>query len=209
MKADNDSLTDQDRDTLKETVYNRIVEPSHMEYIRMMLATVNQENVRKTYQGYYTFPKPDPKGRLETVMSNNYGNIKTPWFLEDYEKDYYKKDRQQLVDIQISEELKNQVGSGSLVIQLETKIREDEGWHEEVMYGINIAYRRDKMFEYNLYTEGKTWADAEAHCQDEGGHLASVLKNDEQEEVRALAGNLQEGTTRRKRGGGGGPLVKK
>ena len=50
MRADNQSLTEQDSDHLKEAVYNTIIEPSHQEFIRLMLATVNPENVRKTVE---------------------------------------------------------------------------------------------------------------------------------------------------------------
>ena len=41
---------------------------------------------------------------------------------------------------------------------------------------------------YKLYTEGKTWSDADAHCQTEGGHLASVQSVVDQEEARAVMG---------------------
>ena len=61
------------------------------------------------------------------------------------------------------------------MIQLEVDTREEEGWQEEVEYlGQRYVYHEEK----------KTWPDAEAHCQSEGGHLASVLTREEQKEVR-------------------------
>ena len=67
-----------------------------------------------------------------------------------------------------------------LCIQVEVHTGEEEGWQEEVVYWEGPKYK--------LYTERKTWADAEAHCQMEGSHLASVVTDVEQEEVRAAAG---------------------
>ena len=185
MKADNDSLTEQDRENLKNVLYNIIIEPTHQEYIRLMKATVNPGNIGKTLEGYHKFPKQSPEGMVEPSMSNNYGEIQTPWFEESYKEDYYKEDRKQQFEIQISEDLRTQVGSGSLLIQLEVDIREEEGWQEEVKF-TKASYGFDI---YKLYTEEKSWPDAENHCRKEGaGHLASVLTQEEQEEVGALTG---------------------
>ena len=187
MKADNDSLTEQDRDNLKEAVYNTIIEPSHQEFIRLMLATVNPENVRKTVEGFHKFP--DYSETIEIVMSNNYGEIQTPWFGESYNKDYYKEGKKLLFDIKISEELKAHVGRRSLVIELEVDTREEQGWQEKVVYSAwdNIAYRSEDIVEYELCNELKSWSDAEAHCQRYGGHLVSVLTQEEQELTAAAA----------------------
>ena len=189
MKADTDSLTEQDRDNLKEAVYNTITEHSHQDYIRSMLATVNQANVRKTVEGFHNFPETDQNGRVIVIMANNYGKIHTPQFREIYEKDYYQEDRKLAFQINISEELKAQVGSGSLVVELEVDTREEEGWQEVVEYSASAhTYRSDRMLEYKLYRESKTWSDAEAHCQREGGHLASVVTQDEEDMVVAATG---------------------
>ena len=152
-----------------------------------MLANVNNENVRKTYEGFHTFPKINEDGVVKIVMLNNYGEIKTPWFGENFQEEFYKENRQEEIEIEISEFLKSQVGSGSLVIQLEVDTREEEGWQEEVVvkkagWGYNT---------YKLYTDEdfsmKTWSGAEAHCQAEGGHLASVVLDKSQLEVAAAA----------------------
>ena len=70
-----------------------------------------------------------------------------------------------------------QVGDGSLVIQLEVDTGEEESWQGEVTYGSR----------YKLYKEGKNWTEAEAHCQREGGHLASVTTEEEWEKVNIIA----------------------
>ena len=217
MKADNDSLTDQDRDNLKRAVYDIFVEPSHREFIDLMLTTVNPGNVKKTVEGFHTFPKSDKNGMLEIIMSNNYGEIKSPGFGEPYDKDYYKKDIKLCFNVRIPAELKVQVGRQSLVVELEVNTRKGDGLQEKVEYiiytpqeeeeddtveyntnGDNIIHRRQNTLEYKQYLEYKTWPEAEAHCQSEGGHLASVTSQEEQEVAKAagwsgwLGGSNQE-----------------
>ena len=209
MKADNKSLTEQDRENLMSAIHDIIIEPSHQEFIRLMLATVNPGNVRGTFEGFFAFPKVAKTGTLEMVMSNNHGKVKTLGFEEDYEKDHHKYDRKQQFKILISEDLKNQVGSGSLVVQLEVDTRENEGWQEEVvMYTSNSVNRQDMIFDYKLYKEAMTWADADAHCKDQGGNLASVHSEEEQQKLTSTTGVMLEGLSRRKRGGGGGLKVR-
>ena len=41
---------------------------------------------------------------------------------------------------------------------------------------------------YQLHNEKKTWLEAEAVCQQEGGHLASVASEKENEALRKAAG---------------------
>ena len=84
---------------------------------------------------------------------------------------------------------KSDVGSRFLVIELEVDTREEEGWQEKVVYSAwdNIAYRSEDIVEYELCNELKSWSDAEAHCQRYGGHLASVLTQEEQEVTGAAA----------------------
>ena len=52
--------------------------------------------------------------------------------------------------IKISAELKAQVGSGSLVVELEVDTREEEGWQEVVVYSTNgghIIHRSEHILE--------------------------------------------------------------
>ena len=93
-----------------------------------------------------------------------------------YNKDVYSKDINYHVVLKFHKNLAALVGEGSLVIDLEVDAREEEGWQEEVVY------REGSKF--TLYNEKKFWAYAEAHCK---GHLASVLTEDEQNEMKASA----------------------
>ena len=180
IKADNNSLTKDNREGLKKAIYQIFIEPTHLEYIRFMEASVNQANVRKTYRGFHTFPETNQRKQLEIVMSNNHGEIKTPWFGDDFEKDHSKEDRQLLYEIKISGDLLEQVNRGSLIIELDVDIsNQEEVKYTQASWGFDT---------HKLFTEKKTWADAEAHCQGEGGHLASVLNEEEQQKMIALAG---------------------
>ena len=84
----------------------------------------------------------------------------------------------------IPETISEEVGSGRLVVQLEVAARE-EGVQEEIMYS-TASWGKPK---YSYYEKKRTWADAEAHCQREGGHLASVLSQEEHEEMMIAFGS--------------------
>ena len=180
-KANEISLTKEDRENLKEEINKVYIEPSHQEYIRIMLAVANPENMKQTLEGFQSVPRPDVLNRgFEVRMWDNNGSWHTPWFGEEYETNYYKEDKFYNLIIDIPKDLSAQIGLGSLVIQMEVDTREKEGWQEKVSYWQGSKYK--------LYRESKTWPDAEATCQEEGGHLASVLSEGDQEELRAAMG---------------------
>ena len=181
MKADNNSLTQQDREDLNEAVFRNIIEPLHADYVRTLLATANPANTRIMYEGYQSTPKTDEQTGFEVRMCKNNGRHKTPWFGETYREDYYKEDKYHRVILELPNDIDKKVGRGSLEIQLKVDTREEEGWKEEV----NVKWRPEK---YKHFTDKKTWADAEAHCQGERGHLGSVHTEEEGQEVEALTG---------------------
>ena len=178
MKADDTSLTKNDRENLKNETFNLFIVKSQQDYIKAMVAVANVENIKQTIEGFQSVPRPYAGYRgFEVRMWNNNGTWHTPWFGEEYAKIYYEEDRQYLVTLQIPLNLAEQVNGGSLMVQLEVDTREEEGWQEVVSYWEGPKYK--------LYKEEKTWSNAEAHCQADGGHLASVISEGEQEEVIA------------------------
>ena len=52
MKAGNDSLTEQDREHLKEAVFVKSSIHLHVDYLKTLLATANQEKTRNVYEGF-------------------------------------------------------------------------------------------------------------------------------------------------------------
>ena len=76
--------------------------------------------------------------------------------------------------------LGRQVVDWSLVIMLDVITNEEEGWQEGVQY--------KAWSKYKLFKVKKNWTDADAHCVNEGGNLASVATEMENNQVKALSG---------------------
>ena len=124
-------------------------------------------------------------GGFEIVICNSNGQWKTPGFGEEYEVSYYKERRNHHFVLLFPENLVEQLGTGSLVVHLEVNTRNEEGWKEYVAYKEGSKYK--------LYTGSATWYQADALCKSEGGHLASVLSEGENDEVMALVSGLKYG----------------
>ena len=88
MKADNNSLTEADREKLKSAVYNLITLPSHEEYILSMLASANPDNLDQIYKGFISVPTPYRDAGFEVVMWNSQGSLETPWYGGNFRGDY-------------------------------------------------------------------------------------------------------------------------
>ena len=91
-------------------------------------------------------------------------------------EEYYQEDREFLMVLELPHDIKEQVSSGSLIIELEVDTRVEEDWVEEVSL----------LPTFTLHTTEKTWLEAESYCQREGGHLASVTT----EEVNQVLENV-------------------
>ena len=91
-------------------------------------------------------------------------------------EEYYQEDREYLMVLELPENIKDQLGSGSL-ITLEVDTREKTGWLEEVSWLPN----------FTLHATDKTWTDAESTCQKEGGHIASVMSEEVNKVVKKVA----------------------
>ena len=135
VKAGNGNLTEETRKTLNETAFKVFLVKPHEEHIERMMAASNIRNIDQVYQGFHSLPKPykSPNG-YEIKMWNKNGTITTPWYGESYVKEYYKEDRDIHLILELPEDIKDQVGSGSLIIELEVATREQEGWEEQVKY---------------------------------------------------------------------------
>ena len=113
---------------------------------------------------------------MEMKTSEIGRSFKTPGFGEDrFEEVFYQSDRVFTSTLHFPKYIEG--GSDVLDVQLEVDTREEKGWQEEVRFGSKYIYHREPT---------KTWADAETHCQVEGGHLASVLTKGDQLELEAF-----------------------
>ena len=191
MKASDDSLNDSSKEALKQAAFDVFILESHNIYIKAMVAAANPSNLKSIFDGYQTAPVPYvPYGNsgldftmagFEHILWNNFGAFQTSGFGETYDKDSYESNTTVNMILEFPEGLSEQVGSGSLVIQLEVDTREEEGWREEVQY------RDGGPKKYTLHKEIKTWYEAESQCQSEGGHLASIVTKEEWQQVMTVA----------------------
>ena len=99
-----------------------------------MLATTHMGNMDQVLHGFHSLPIPYNHGHgFEIKMWNLNGTITTPWYGEDYVKEYYKEDKDFLIVLELPDDIKDQVGSGSLIIELDVNTREETGWVESFM----------------------------------------------------------------------------
>ena len=174
VKAGNGYLSGEHKKWLRKAAYDIFIEDTHKDYAEKMLVFSNMGNMDQVFQGFHSLPTPynNEKG-LKIKMWNLNGTITTPGFKADYVEEYYKGDKDILMVLVLPEDIKDQVGCGSLIIELETDIREEEGWVEEVA-----------LPTFTLHKTKKTWFEAESDCQKVGGHLASVASLEENQVVR-------------------------
>ena len=122
----------------------------------------------------------NPLMKLE-VSSNELGrSLHMPGWGKDFNRKDYESDFDYTATLEFPENLAEQVGNGSLVIELEVDTRRAEGWVEYVKYWKGEKYR------YN--NKDMTWMEADNKCQEEEARLASVLSEEEQHEVNAVGG---------------------
>ena len=184
IKADNQSLTEKDREHLKEALYEIFMEPSHQAYMAQMLAFANRNNIRKTVDGFHAVPKPFGPNSFEIIMWNSNGTFQTPGFGERLDKDYYKVSHLHHVVIEFPENLLELVGDGTLVIEIEVKTKEGEGLSDVVQYSDEQRY---EIIELD-YTEMLYWYDSKRSCQGKKGHLASILSEWELNQLEKMLG---------------------
>jgi len=185
----NANISDEQKKALKEAAFEIFMEGAHKKYVSKMLATSNIRNMDQVYQGFHSLPRPyNHVNGFEIKMWNRNGTITTPWYQEDFVEEYYKEDRDFHIVLELPDDIKDQVGSGSLVIELDIDMREAEGWIEQLIYKEIKEGEPAFPYNYTLHTTYKSWPDAEEECQREGGHLASVPSEEVNKELKRVAG---------------------
>ena len=177
VKVGNGPLSDENKETLKNAAHEIFTKQGPEEYVKQMSATQHMGNLDQVLKGFHSLPTPynDANG-LKIKMWNLNRTITTPWFGGDYVEEFYQWDREFLMVLDLPDDIKDQVGSGSLIIDLDFDTREEQGWLEKVSL----------MPNFTLHKASKTWSEAESDCQKEGGHLASVIS----EEVNQVVKNM-------------------
>ena len=145
-----------------------------------MLSVSDRDNVGQIFQGFHSIPKPyNDESCLKIKMWNLNGTMTAPWFGGDYVEEYYEEDREFFMVLELPKDIRDQVGGGSLFIDLNVDTRDEVSWGEEV--------RRGPMPNFTLHSTKKNWTEAESFCQKEGGHLASVTSEEVNQVVTDVA----------------------
>ena len=177
VKHKNHTVVESERQSLNKLAYATFMEDSHRDHMRYMVAAANPENVENVHLGFHSFPKPYSESGLEMRMWTNNGSVRTPWYGETYREDMCLEHKVYHMVLDFPDDLADQVGSGSLVIELDVNTSHDE---EEVMYN-RAGFLGSKFF-----TDTLSWADAESYCRGKGGHLASVISEEIHKQLELL-----------------------
>ena len=105
---------------LKEATYDIFIEQPHKEYVKKMMPTSHMGNKDQILQGFHSLPTPynDANG-LKIDMWNLNGTITTPWLGGDFVEEYYQEDRDYLMVLHMPDNIKDEVGSGRMIIEIE------------------------------------------------------------------------------------------
>ena len=184
VKAGNRTLSYEVLKILKGAAYEIFMGGTHRRYAQKMstMPSAFMGNIYQVYRGFNSLPKPisinNNPNISEIKMWNLNGTITSPWYGKGFVEDFFKEDREYHVLLELPIDIRNQIGSGSLMIDIEVDIRKEKGWNEEV----NI---------FTLYDQPKGWVEAEAECQKEGGYLVSVLSLEENERIGRVAQSMR------------------
>ena len=148
IKAGNRTLSDRQRTSLCESAYKILIEKTHKDYAKLMLATLNVKNMDSAYDGFQSLPRSYKRGQAyETRMWNTNGTIATPFYGEDYHAhdEYYESDRDFHMVLELPGDISDQVGFGQLIIALDKDIMEKDCWEEQVtIYTLHTEHQVGK-----------------------------------------------------------------
>ena len=209
MKAGNDPLTEEVRGKLLHKLYAIFVGAPFQEHWNRKSAEINSENFETLSKGYQTLPTVTDDNITETLFCSTSGTFHTPYFRDELEESFYEFDQQHRVKLALPENVKEFIGSGLLLIELEVDTRVEEadirleevdtrveevdirvegGWHESVW----VRNDTSATLTYKFHAEKKSWKDAETTCDSKGGHLATIENRDQQ---RLVAGVIHNGNS--------------
>ena len=144
-------LTEQQKEELSQDVFTVFVQAPFQEHLIRRLPAVNPENLENLFKGYQTLPKVTDGNVTETLFCSTNGSFHTPWFGGDFERSFFESFQQHSVKLEFPQELKEQIGQGNLVINLEVDTREELGWNEAVWIRNDTA----EISRYKYHSEMK------------------------------------------------------
>ena len=181
IQVDGNVLTEQQKEKNQQFAYKIFLEAPFQEHHETLLQQINHENLANIFSGYQTIPKTIGNVTTTTFFSIN-GTYHTPGFGGETRKSFFESDQQHLVKLELPKDVRELMGSGSLVIDLEVDTRVVLGWNETVWIRNDTA----EVFTYKFHEERKNWEDAEKTCDYEGGHLATYQSAEQSKEVTKM-----------------------
>ena len=186
LKAENKSLTEKDREDLKEEIYQMFLQSPHESHVSLMQALINPNNVDLVYQGFQSVPKPYGPDGFEILVRGVAGTIETPRFQDIYDESFHKDSKLYHLVLEIPDNLKDQLGRGTLVVELEVDTRQAEGWVEEVLYLEGHGYTNEAD------RSPRKWTEAQSQCKSQGKQLAKINSAWEQDQIDTIMDNTDE-----------------
>ena len=183
MNNSKGSFSEQQQKKLRDVIRESLVEKPHQDFAKRMLAVTQKANLRKTFEGHFSVAKPYGESGEKLRLWDTNGTIESENFKGNFSESSYKTDRDVHVVLELPDHLEEQVGSdGSLVIELEADIRQAEGWTEYLQYS-NVTPS------YTFDWHSVKAVEAQAKCQNKGGHLVLhyATSEDEKDEIKSQA----------------------
>ena len=180
-KVKNVKFTKEERQELLDISKEVFLEIPNMKYARQMIGLLSDENMRSIANGQASMPEVDEQGTIILRSSEPQGSFRAT--NQDFRDNSFK------YELNLPENIKELVGEGDLTISVEAK----GNWSF-------IAPKNRTL----LYKKNLTAFAAKEFCVNQGGHLASVGSQEEQDELEKVAGDeLVWLGGRRKEGGEG------
>ena len=184
LQAGNISFNEKAREDLKSEVFRHFIRRIHIDHVSLLLTTIETSDLRKVFAGHQTMPRQYGSNGLEVISESYKGSVQTPNFKGHYDEAAFGASGNFRFSLDTQHLLSE---SGSLLIEIEVETKNQTGWNDEVVFSEGSHFK--------LHNEKSTWYAAEARCQAEGGHLASVLSEQEFLEVNRLTnGTASQGS---------------
>ena len=165
-----DSLTDIEREKLKRMAKEVFMENPSRRQARQMKRELSVENMRSILDEEMSFPQIDENNQVTLKFQKKQGSFKTPGFRDpNYKGDFYTKNH-----------------SFHLVFEVKSDVFHDNDIVISVQTEGNWSYRI-KETGYQVYDRLLSMPEAEKFCISQGGHLASVTSQAENNEIANAA----------------------
>ena len=119
-----------------------------------------------------------PLYKLEVTKHKLGESVFMPGWGKAFNESWYQADYVFKASLVLPDDIRDQVGNGSLVIQLEVNTRQEEGWVEKVRYWLGE--------EFFVHHKEKNWEDARDYCKNMGTELAPVHSEEMYQSLVAL-----------------------